>query len=134
MPIASLAHAALSAAAVGLLLTMLRTAGPPAAVLSMCAVVFGRAALPPVTGNVLPRRGRRRDGPLLSVATAAAMSLLVCELARHSGPHLCGLVAAIPLVGTFATVAGYRQGGTPLMLRVVGGYLDGMAAKAAFLA
>ena len=33
----------------------------------------------------------------------------------------------------FALHAGYRQGGAPLMLRVLGGYLDGMAAKAAFL-
>ena len=67
------------------------------------------------------------------MATAGAMSLLVTELSRHSGPQLCGLVAAIPLVGMFAMHAGYRQGGAPLMLRVLGGYLDGMAAKAAFL-
>ena len=67
------------------------------------------------------------------MAAAGAMSLLVTELSRHSGPQLCGLVAAIPLIGMFALHAGYRQGGAPLMLRVLGGYLDGMAAKAAFL-
>ena len=68
------------------------------------------------------------------MATAGAMSLLVSELSRHAGPQLCGGVAAIPVVGLFATWAGWRQGGTARMLQVVGGYLDGMAAKAAFLA
>jgi hypothetical protein len=58
---------------------------------------------------------------------------LVTELSRHSGPQFCGLVAALPLIGTFAVSASYRQGGAPLMLRVLGGYLDGMTAKAAFL-
>jgi len=105
-----------------------------AAVLAMCAVVVGRAAFPrPSSGDATPR-GSKRDGTLLAMATAGAMSLLVSELSRHSGPQLCGLVAAVPLVGMFATYAGYRQGGTRLMLRVLGGYLDGMAAKAAFLA
>jgi hypothetical protein len=105
-----------------------------AALLAICAVVFGRAALPRVTGSEATGRARKRDGTLLSMTIAGAMSLLVTELSRHSGPQFCGLVAALPLVGMFATCAGYREGGTPLMLRVLGGYLDGMAAKAAFLA
>ena len=82
---------------------------------------------------VASRRSGRRGGALLSMATAGAMSLLVSELSRHSGPQVCGLVAAIPLVGMFAIVASYRQGGAPLMLGALRGYLDGMAAKAAFL-
>ena len=62
------------------------------------------------------------------------MSLLVSELSRHSGPQLCGLVAAIPVIGMLATWAGWRQGGAQRMLQVVAAYLEGMTAKAAFLA
>ena len=103
------------------------------AVLTVCAILFGHAALPRLPASDPHRRAPRRTGTWLSMAAAGAMSLLVTELSRHSGPQLCGLVAAIPLVGMFALHAGHRQGGAPLMLRVLGGYLDGMAAKAAFL-
>ncbi|HEY2188055.1 MAG TPA: hypothetical protein VGH48_05780 [Caldimonas sp.] len=123
--------------AIALLATLtweLPTMPATAAVLAMCAVVFGRAAFPRLTSSAANRHAGKHDATLLSMATAGAMALLVSELSRHSGPQFCGLVAAIPLVGTFATYAGYRQGGTSLMLRVLGGYLDGMAAKAAFLA
>jgi hypothetical protein len=96
--------------------------------------VLGRTAFPrvPIAGPA--RHAGRRNGTVLAMATAGTMSLLVSELARHSDPHLCGLVAAVPLVGMCATVAGYREGGAGVMLRVLAGYLDGMAAKAAFLA
>ena len=103
------------------------------AVLTVCAILFGHAALPRLPASDPHRRAPQRTGTWLSMAAAGAMSLLVSELSRHSSPQLCGLVAAIPLVGMFALSAGYRQGGAPLMLRVLGGYLDGMAAKAAFL-
>jgi len=103
------------------------------AVLTLGAIVFGPAALPRLPADDAHRRAGQRHSPWLSMAAAGAMSLLVTELSRHSGPQLCGLVAAIPVVGVFALHAGYRQGGAPLMLRVLGGYLDGMAAKAAFL-
>ena len=104
-----------------------------AAALTACALLFGHAALPRLPASDPHRRAGKRTGPLLSMATAGAMSLLVSELSRRSAPQFCGLVAAFPLVGMFAMVASYRQGGAPLMLRVLGGYLDGMAAKAAFL-
>jgi hypothetical protein len=187
MPIASLAPAVLSAAAVGILLWLLRRAGARAAGLAAAVpinslpalfwlaerqgsafaasprsapspgtaltVVFGTAfaASSKRAGRSAPRRitPRRRaargagrcagppaagDATLLSMATAGAMSLLVSELARHAGPQACGLVAAIPVIGLLATRAGWRRGGVAAMLEVVRGYLDGMAAKAAFLA
>jgi len=103
------------------------------AVLSVGAIVLGHKALPRLPASDPQRRAGPRTGTLLSMAAAGTMSMLVTKLSRHSGPQLCGLVAAVPLVGMFALHAGYRQGGAPLMLRVLGGYLDGMAAKAAFL-
>jgi hypothetical protein len=115
-------------------LTWSLPAAPAAvAVLTGGAILFGQAALPRLPASDPHRRPSARTGPWLSMAAAGAMSLMVTELSRHSGPQLCGLVAAIPLVGMFALHAGYRQGGAPLMLGVLGGYLDGMAAKAAFL-
>jgi serine O-acetyltransferase len=181
MPIASLTQAALSAAAVGTLLWMLRRAGPRAAGLTAAVPInslpalfwlsqqqgpafaasavlgsLGGTALTVALGASVvritrPRRAAapgpranpdgeairspaRSDAILMAMATAGAMSLGVSELSRHAGPQLCGLVAAVPVVGMFATWAGWRQGGAVRMLQVVGGYLDGMAAKAAFLA
>ena len=45
-------------------------------------------------------------------------------MASSAGPRFCGLVAATPVIATAALAAGYRQGGTPRMLRVLSGYLD----------
>ena len=181
MPIASLTQAALSAAAVGFLLWMLRRAGPRAAGLVAAVPISSLPALfwlsqehggafaasavlgslwgtgltvvvgtgfarlatarhaaatapPAVTANDSRRPPVRRDATLLPMATAGTMSLLVAELSRHSSPQLCGLVAAIPVIGMLATWAGWRQGGVQRMLQVVAGYLDGMTAKAACLA
>ena len=179
MPIASLTHAALSAAAVGILLYLLRRAGARAAGLAAAVPInslpalfwlaqrqgeafAASAALGALAGTALTvvlgagfvRLAEARDAAaphvaasgaalrpptwgdvtLLSMATAGAMSLLVSALARHAGPQTCGLVAAVPVVGLLATRAGWRRGGVAAMLGVVRGYLDGMAAKAAFLA
>ena len=178
MPTAALVHAALSAAAVGVLLATLRRAGPRAGGLAAAVPVnslpalfwlsmeqggayatsavlgslygtgltvlvgtgfarlarVARAAWPHPPTGALRQRAGTRAGAGVSMASAGVMSLVVTELSRHSGPQFCGLVAALPLVGSFAAHAGYRQGGVPLMLRVLRGYLDGMTAKAAFLA
>jgi hypothetical protein len=87
----------------------------------------GRAA-PPVPG-----RGSRRTA-LLLMAMAGAMSALVCALSRHGSPHVCGFVAALPVLAGCVTFVAHRDGGATLALQVLGGYLDGMWAKAAFLA
>jgi len=123
-----LATAALAAA------TWRIAALPAAALLALGAVVVGRAATPRAPAHNDARCSGGRDATLVAMATAGAMSLVVTELSRRSAPQFCGIVAAIPVIGVFATCAGYRQGGAPRMLRVLGGYLDGMAAKAAFLA
>jgi hypothetical protein len=104
-----------------------------AAALTACAILFGLVALPRLPAGDPHRRSGKRSGPLLSMATAGAMSLLVSELSRYSPPQFCGLVAAVPLVGMVAMIASHRQGGAPLMLKVLGGYMEGLAAKAAFL-
>ncbi|HTJ04705.1 MAG TPA: hypothetical protein VL624_05120 [Caldimonas sp.] len=124
----------LATAALAVATWQLATLPVAAAFLAIVAVVVGRVATPRVPVHDSERRGNSGDATLVAMATAGAMSLVVTELSRRSAPHFCGLVAAIPVIGMFATCAGYRQGGASRMLRVLGGYLDGMAAKAAFLA
>jgi hypothetical protein len=80
-----------------------------------------------------PSRRRPAAEALLSMAVAAVMSVATSELSRVGGPQLGGLIATIPVVGMSTVYAGHRQGGTPVMLGVVDGYLAGMLAKAAFL-
>jgi len=123
----------LAIGALALATSSLLSAPVAVAAATLCAIVLGRAALPRLPGCDLPPRSDGRSGCLLSMAVAGAMSLLVSELSRHSGPQLCGLVAAIPVVAMFALHAGHRRGGVPLMLQVLRGYLDGMVAKATFL-
>ena len=119
--------------ALALTTSSLPSAPAAAAAATLCALVLGRAALPLEAACDSTPRADARRGCLLSMVAAGAMSLLVSALSRYSGPQLCGLAAAIPVVGMFALHAGYRRGGAPLMLRVLRGYLDGMVAKAAFL-
>lgn len=173
LPIDLLAKAAMSAAAVGVLLWLLRRAGPRASGLAAAVPVSslpalfwlsvdhgGRYAASAASGSLAgtlltlllawlalalaPRRdgctahamqgrgGRRTALP--SMVAAGAMSALVSALSRHGSPEFCGLVAALPVLGGCATFAAHREGGAMLALQVLGGYLDGMWAKAAFLA
>lgn len=110
----------------------LPAAAVAATALCLLASLVGQPA-PARPPNGPRLRTASRSAAWWSMAVAGAMSLLVAELSRHVGPQYCGLVAAIPVVGMCALFAGYRQGGAPGMFGVLSGYLDGMAAKAAFL-
>jgi hypothetical protein len=173
IPTELFAKAAVSAAAVGVLLSLLRQAGPRASGLAAAVPVNslpalfwlsvehgGRyaayAALGSLAGTALTllfgsialmlgerhgartalplRHGSGRRTVLLSMAVAGVMSALVCGLSRHGGPLFSGLVAALPVLAACATFAASRQGGAALAWQVLGGYLDGMWAKAALLA
>jgi hypothetical protein len=101
--------------------------------LAMLAVLAGQAQQRASEGSARRRRGRAAD-VLFSMGVAGGMSLATSELSHHGGPQLCGLIATVPVIGLSTMVAGHREGGAPLMLRVLDGYLAGMLAKAAFLA
>jgi len=173
MSIDLVARAAMSAVVVGVLLSLLRKAGPRASGLAAAVPVSSLPALfwlsverggqyaasaawGSLTGTMLtlvlgslalvlgqrtggratpavPGRGGRRTA-LLSMVMAGAMSALVSALSRHGSPHFCGLVAALPVLAGCATFVAHREGCATLALQVLGGYLDGMWAKAAFLA
>jgi hypothetical protein len=113
----------LAIGALALATSSLLSAPVAAAAATLCAIVLGRAALPRLPACDLPQRSDGRSGCLLSMAVAGAMSLLVSQLSRHSGPQLCGLVAAIPVVAMFARMRGTGVA-EPLMLQVLRGYPD----------
>jgi hypothetical protein len=122
----------LTVGTLGALIWVLPSTLVPVVALALVAIPIGPAALPHLPTGPRPRCDTRAAA-LLSMAVAGAMSLLVSALSRHGNPQFCGLVAAIPVVGMAALYAGYRQGGAPLMLRVLRGYFDGLLAKAVFL-
>jgi hypothetical protein len=127
--------ASLACAAVGLLTALIWTL--PAALttmttLAVIAVLTGRVAHSQ-SRCVSQRRAGRLTESMLSMGFAGVMSLLVSEVAKHGAPQIGGMVATIPVVATCALYSGHRQGGAPLMLRVLDGYLSGLLAKAAFL-
>ena len=136
---AQVCHAALAASlaclAIGALATLLwalPAALTAATVLALGVILIGQAVQPRSPGGA-GRGSNRRTDALLSMGTAGVMSLVVSELSRYGGAQFGGLVATIPVIGICALHAGHRQGGAPLMLRVLDGYLTGMLAKAAFL-
>jgi hypothetical protein len=81
----------------------------------------------------LPSAKRRHD--LWMTATIAGLSTTVIGLIAPSVPPLvCGLVAAIPVIGMSTTVSVHRQGGAATVVHFLRGYLAGLWAKVAFLA
>jgi hypothetical protein len=83
--------------------------------------------------SVRPCAKRRHD--LLKTATLAGLSTAVIGLIAPTVPPLvCGLVAAIPVIGMSTTVSVHRQGGAVAVAHFLQGYLQGLWAKVAFLA
>jgi hypothetical protein len=127
--------AALACAAVAALAALLWSIPAALTAATVCAllVILAGPAARPSFDRGPQRRARWRTESLLSMGIAGVMSLLVSEVSRHGTPQFGGLLATIPVVGVSALVSGHRQGGAPLMLGVLDGYLTGMLAKAAFL-
>jgi hypothetical protein len=76
---------------------------------------------------------RRND--LLKTATIAGLSTAVMGLiAPTAPPRVCGLVAAIPVIGMSTTVSVPRQGGAVAVVHFLRGYVQGLQAKVVFLA
>ena len=165
------AQAAVSAATAGLVLALLRRAGPRSGGLAAAVPVtsmpalywlaaerggsyaaaaaagslwgtFASAAMAWLGAVLLLRRASAWPPPhplderaraVLSMGAAGGMSLVVGLLARHAGPALCGLVAAVPVVALTTTFVAHRRGGAATAGLFLRGYLDGMFAKSVFL-
>jgi hypothetical protein len=98
-------------------------------VLLMC----GR--LMPAAADAVARPGARpRHDLLKTVAIAGLSTTLIGAIAPTVPPLVCGLVAAIPVIGISTTVSVHRQGGAMAVVQFLQGYLQGQWAKGAFLA
>ena len=77
----------------------------------------------------------RRQAPWQALLAAALPALLLTGLVSGLGGSLvlCGLVAAIPVVGMSTTVSVHAQGGSGTVTVFLRAYLQGLLAKLAFL-
>jgi hypothetical protein len=115
---------------------LLRTAelGPVAslaiAVASLAAAFF---ALPRATDQAPPPPALRYELPLRMAATAglvAALSAAAAEL----GPHVGGILTALPVLASILAVFTFEQHGAPALQDLLRGMVTGMAAFVVFCA
>lgn len=78
-----------------------------------------------------PRRERRNRW--LVMAVAAALTLLTGGLSSVVGPAVCGLVAAVPVVGICTIVSTHQREGAALTGALLKAYVEGSLAKVVFL-
>ncbi|KQW52056.1 MULTISPECIES: hypothetical protein [unclassified Roseateles] len=100
-----------------------------AATLSVIAV-----RLMPKPAATAPRPGRWHRELLLTAGVSALLTALIGPLVQMGGPSHCGLLAALPVVGMSTLHGLHGRQGAAVACRFLGGYLDGTAAKAVFLA
>ena len=104
-------------------------AGGTAAVLLACRALMPAAPATPAA----PVRRARHD--LAATACVAGIATaLIGSLAHQAPPMLCGMVAAIPVIGISTTLNVHRQAGGAAVAIFLRGYLQGLWAKAGFLA
>jgi hypothetical protein len=108
----------------------------------LVAALCGAILMLLVCGELLPaapeasvRSCANRRHDLLKTAIIAGLSTSVIGLiAPTVPPVVCGLVAAIPVIGMTTTVSVHRQGGAVAVVHFLQGYLQGLWARVAFLA
>jgi hypothetical protein len=88
--------------------------------------------MPRDTGAARPAARSRRDMGV-TIAAAGGLTVLVGALGPRVPPLLCGLLAAIPIVGMTTSVSVHAQRGPDAVVAFLQGYLRGLFAKAAFL-
>lgn len=127
--------AGLSAAALGIVLLQPLLGGNVAGLLMLAATFYVLALrLLPQPAQRASRPGAWRSEMLLTIALSVLLTVLMgaSELTHGAGP--CGLLAAAPVVGASTLYSLHRQQGAPMACRFLAGYLDGIAARAAFFA
>lgn len=129
-------QALLAAALPALLLTGLVSGLGGSLVLSLTGatgilIVCG-LLMPPAT-PAQPRVTHWHRELLMTMAVSGAVTALMTLIAPRVPPLLCGLVAAIPVVGMSTTVSVHAQGGSGTVTVFLRAYLQGLLAKLAFL-
>ena len=107
---------------------------PPIAIAALVAATWAIAmVLTPVdSGDQLSTPAPRWELPL-RMATGAVVVVLITGLAELLGPHVSGLLAMLPVIGTVLAVFAQLRAGAGSATRVVRGILGGLLGTAAFL-
>ncbi len=105
-----------------------------APVLTLMLTILLSSAPLPRAGLSAARASPARTELWLTVGFAVVTAPLIDWLGSHAGPAWAGVVPAFPVVGLCGLWASHVQGGREMQCHFLRGYLDGMLAKAAFLA
>ena len=134
-PAACTALALLACVALGVIVQpQLGGALVASAIFAFAALAWARRGLPRV--DRVPQ-GRRNSGggscgwPVMAVA--GMLTLLTGALSGAVGPGICGLIAAVPVVGICTIVSTHQREGAALTGALLKAYVEGSLAKAVFL-
>jgi uncharacterized membrane protein YfcA len=137
-PAACTALALLACVALGVLVQPQLAGGLLASALfAFAAMAWARRGLPRV--DTAPRRRavadprRERRSLWLVMAVAGTLTLLTGVLGGDVGPTICGLIAAVPIVGICTIVSTHQREGAALTGVLLKAYVEGSLAKAVFL-
>lgn len=102
---------------------------------AFATLAWARRGLPRVQAapsrRVDPQREQRNRWLVMGVA--GALTFLTLSLSGAVGPAVCGLVAAIPIVGICTIVSTHQREGAALTGALLKAYVEGSLAKAVFL-
>ena len=105
----------------------------PAVTLALTALLAA-APLPRPLSTSTARPDPHRIELWLAIGFAGATAALVDWLGPRAGPAWSGVIPALPIVGLCGLWASHARGGVLTQNSFLRGYMDGMFAKAAFLA
>jgi len=135
-PAACTALALLSCVVLGVLVQpQLAGALVASALFAFATLAWARHGLPRV--SAVPQRRvdlrRERHTRWMVMVVAGLLTLLTGSLSGAVGPALCGLIAAVPIVGICTIVSTHQREGAALTGALLKAYVEGSLAKAVFL-
>jgi hypothetical protein len=87
----------------------------------------------PAAASVQRRSAHWRRDLMLTMAVSGLVTTAISLIAPRVPALLCGLVAAIPVIGMCTTVSVHARGGSPAVTQFLEAYLRGLLAKIVFL-
>jgi len=106
------------------------------ALFAFVSMAGARRGLPHVKAGLKRREAdplRERRSRWIVMAVAGVLTLLTGTLGGAVGPTVCGLIAAVPVVGICTIVSTHQREGAALTGALLKAYIEGSQAKAVFL-
>jgi hypothetical protein len=118
---------ALTGAVAGLASNLASALGGAVLLLAICARLL------PAATTTHRRAARWHRDVVLTMLVSGAFTTLISLISPRVPPQLCGLVAAIPVIGMSTTVSVHVQSGHMAVVTFLRAYLQGLMSKVAFL-